>query len=233
MFSLIPAKRITPTRGSSKTYNKKTSSYYVPFVSDQSNTPNICHANPIWPMKIMTVGKLDLPRKNILLLLSSINLLSKKYAIELTIVGALDDGKQAHFKKIKDYIDKNKLNSICAIKSNVSYDEMHKLYEKHHLFVLPSVQEPFSISPLEAMGFGLPVIITKSNGAQGCVTNGINGFVIPANNVDALSEAIEFFLAQPDKISKFSQNALNYMQHEHTSEQFYSYFMKAIKDTQV
>lgn len=45
--------------------------------------------------------------------------------------------------------------------------DVNALYKSHHLFLFPTLIEPFGMSPLEAMSFGLPVIISSKefNGA--------------------------------------------------------------------
>jgi glycosyltransferase involved in cell wall biosynthesis len=40
------------------------------------------------------------------------------------------------------------------------------------------------------MASGLPVIATKSSGAEDCVTPGEDGTIVPIRDVDALAEAI-------------------------------------------
>lgn len=43
-------------------------------------------------------------------------------------------------------------------------DEVLELYEMSDVYVMPSVSEPFGISPLEAMQSNVPVIISKQSG---------------------------------------------------------------------
>jgi UDP-glucose:(heptosyl)LPS alpha-1,3-glucosyltransferase len=68
--------------------------------------------------------------------------------------------------------------------------DINRLYAAADLFCLPTHYDPCSLTVLEALASGLPVITTRSNGASECITPGENGFVIahPADT-PALAEA--------------------------------------------
>jgi glycogen(starch) synthase len=45
-------------------------------------------------------------------------------------------------------------------------DDVKKIYEIADLYVMPSVSEPFGIAPLEALGYDVPIIISKQSGVS-------------------------------------------------------------------
>jgi L-malate glycosyltransferase len=65
------------------------------------------------------------------------------------------------------------------------------------IFVLPSRSEGFSNAIIEAMAASLPVIATNVGGNQEAVKDGVSGFIVPAENPEALADAIAHMLLDP------------------------------------
>jgi glycosyltransferase involved in cell wall biosynthesis len=61
-------------------------------------------------------------------------------------------------------------------------------YRDADVFVFPSLVEGFGMVTMEAMGSGLPVIVTE--GSKAVVRDGTDGFVLEPGNVDALVESM-------------------------------------------
>jgi glycosyltransferase involved in cell wall biosynthesis len=59
-----------------------------------------------------------------------------------------------------------------------------------NLYVCSSVHEGFSITTIEAMSFGLPVVVTDCGGPAEIVDQGKAGVLVPAGNGVALAEGI-------------------------------------------
>ncbi|HVK12265.1 MAG TPA: glycosyltransferase [Gemmataceae bacterium] len=52
--------------------------------------------------------------------------------------------------------------------------------------VHPSYQDGFGYAPMEALACGVPVIVTDQTGMKEYVREGVNGYVVPAGDADAL-----------------------------------------------
>jgi UDP-glucose:(heptosyl)LPS alpha-1,3-glucosyltransferase len=78
-----------------------------------------------------------------------------------------------------------------------STDEPEKYYGAVDLLVHPTFYDACSLTVLEAMASGLPVITTASNGASGVISHGKEGWIVQEpRNTDQLVAAINFFLTK-------------------------------------
>lgn len=77
------------------------------------------------------------------------------------------------------------------------------------MFVLPSDFEGLSNSMLEAMAIGLPCICTDCDGggAREIIHDGENGLLVPKGDKEALSQAIERLILNPEFAKKLGRSA--------------------------
>lgn len=80
----------------------------------------------------------------------------------------------------------------------VDRDELVPLYADADVFVLPSRSEPWGMVLNEAAAAGLPLVATEEVGAaRDLIEDGVNGFVVPAGDEDALAEALRRLAVDP------------------------------------
>lgn len=69
-------------------------------------------------------------------------------------------------------------------------DDIRELLASVDYLVVPSRREGFGLVIVEARAYGLPVIGTKIGGIPDLIKDGVNGLLIPPDNVSALAEAM-------------------------------------------
>src|SRR6185369_4510106 len=75
------------------------------------------------------------------------------------------------------------------------------------IFVTASKSENMPLSVLEAEAVGLPIIAVSSLGMSEIVQDGHNGFLLPADKPEQMTEKIDFLLSNDDILKEFSANS--------------------------
>ena len=73
-------------------------------------------------------------------------------------------------------------------------DQVHNMLAQSDVYIMPSVSEPFGISPLEAMQVGTPSIVSKQSGCAEILTNAIK---TDYWDIDAMADAIYAIVKYP------------------------------------
>jgi glycosyltransferase involved in cell wall biosynthesis len=145
------------------------------------------------PMRLVSVGTLA-RRKG------------QRTAID-ALRSAIDAGVDAHLTFVGDGPDEGALRQLV---STLGLDDRVRFagfqadpgpfLREADAFLLPSDQEGFSNSLLEAMAAGLPVIATAVGGNAEALGEGDGGLIVPPSDPAAMARAIEVFAADRAKL---------------------------------
>lgn len=89
---------------------------------------------------------------------------------------------------------------------HVPRTKLAELYKNADVFLFPSLVEGMGLVVLEAMACGLPVIATP-NGPGDIVRDGVDGFLVPPRDVDAIVARLEYLRSHPQKCREMGHNA--------------------------
>ena len=84
-------------------------------------------------------------------------------------------------------------------------DDVQKMFAMSDVYIMPSVSEPFGISPLEAMKSNVPVIISKQSGVAEVLDYAVK---VDYWDVDAMADAIYALLQYPALGKMFARKGL-------------------------
>jgi glycosyltransferase involved in cell wall biosynthesis len=102
----------------------------------------------------------------------------------------------------------------------VTMQKLLELYRESDLFVFPSVNEGLAQALLEAMATGLPVVASELSGACDCVTEGKEGFIVPARDVARTAEAIQWCYQHRDERRAMGRAARARIESEFTLDHY-------------
>lgn len=114
---------------------------------------------------------------------------ANKSKFRLKIVGAGKDEK--YLKSIA--------GKTVEFLGNINDQELTQIYKHAKAFLFASVDEEFGIAPVEAMGYGLPVIAYKSGGLPETVSDGHNGYLFEKLTPDSLIQKSKKFESLTEK----------------------------------
>jgi glycosyltransferase involved in cell wall biosynthesis len=130
---------------------------------------------------------------------------------DVTLVIAGDGALRKELEVLADQLG---IHSRIRFVGYVPADEARAYYALADLLVLPSVvmptgKETWGLVVNEAMNQGVPVIATDAVGAAagGLVQSGVNGFIVPERDSEALAQAIDRILSDDKLREQMSANA--------------------------
>lgn len=76
------------------------------------------------------------------------------------------------------------------------------------VFVLPSYYEGMPRVVLESMSMGRPIITTDTSGCRETVVDGVNGFLVPMRDAEALAEKMTWMIEHEAETGKMGQESI-------------------------
>ncbi len=152
--------------------------------------------------------------------------------LNLIIVGTGPKEDQLKMKVVNLGLEKS-----VIFTNQIPPSEIHEYYQTADIFVLPSYTDAGGppLVFIEAMACGLPVIGTDVGGIPEGIENGINGFIIPAKNVNELARKLNILSEDENLRKEFGNNSLkkiqeNSMTLEMKTEKLIDFYNSEIKN---
>lgn len=119
--------------------------------------------------------------------------------IKCKLVGPFDSNPSAiSSEELQPYIDSNIIEYYGEQK------DVRPFLQQCSVYVLPSYHEGTPKTVLEAMSIGRPIVTTDAPGCRETVKDGINGYLVPIKNIEALYNSVCKILDNPPLAEAFS-----------------------------
>jgi UDP-glucose:(heptosyl)LPS alpha-1,3-glucosyltransferase len=118
--------------------------------------------------------------------------------LKLLVVGKGDQNKYRTIAKNADLDDDIRF-------AGVRKEKMEEVYLAADFYAMLSSFDTFGMTVLEAMAASLPVIISPNVGAKDLVQEGVNGFIVAREDIDAVSDRIRLLLDPAKRMAMGSQ----------------------------
>lgn len=146
------------------------------------------------PMRLLFVGTMT-RRKGLAVLFQALKTLPEG-SVELTLIGPMADAADL----LREHAGEFRYLPF------LHHEELVEHYRQADVFVFPSLLDSWAQTVLEAMACGTPAIVSENTGAKDAVRQG-GGWVVPANDAQALADQLLFCLIHRDEIERAGKQA--------------------------
>lgn len=165
--------------------------------------------------------------KGVYVLLEAFEILySKQVSFHCTFVGGIGDMSEEQFKEKVQRLD---------IESRVAYLGKRYGIEKEiefgnaDVFILPTYNDCFPLTLLEAMQFALPIVSTFEGGIPDIVVDGVTGFLVPQKDSIALANKLEILINNAELRSRMGVTGRARFEEKFTLIQFENNIVRILK----
>lgn len=163
--------------------------------------------------ELLYVGKIE-DRRNVYFLIGVFReLCSRGEQVHLTIIGSGEADYQRGFLcEIRKEQEEDRITYL----PKASQSELAEYYRAADLFVFPTKYDIFGMVLLECMYCGLPAVSTRNGGSATLIEDGVNGRIIPADDVCEWADAIEKMLSDSQELKRMGDAARKTVEEHYT-----------------
>lgn len=142
------------------------------------------------------------------------------------------------FGELKGIVAEKGLSENVKLLGAIPHALIKEFYALSNIVLVPSihsagVEEATSISALEAMGSGSPLIACAVGGLKEIVDPGVDGMLVEERNVDELSDAMIYLLDHPEEGAKYAEKARRKIEEQYShlaaAKKYESIYLEALK----
>ncbi len=145
----------------------------------------------------------------------------KANGMNVNIIIAGDGILRPHLNEQIEHLNLADVVKLLGFRGDVS-----RLLNVSDIFLLPSLEEGLPIALLEAMSARVPIIATPVGEVPKIIEDGVNGLLVPVNDVRAIAGAIERCLKNMSEAERMSENAFEQCERTFSSSIMYREYTK-------
>lgn len=131
-----------------------------------------------------------------------IELLDKYPDYTAVVVGSISSSNESFVKELQEEIEQAGLSQRIIFAGEQNFADIPKIFSGLSLAVALSDNEGFGLTILEAMSSGAAVLASEAGAWPEVVREGIDGYVVPVNDLPAVVEKMDLLLSNEDKLAQ-------------------------------
>jgi glycosyltransferase involved in cell wall biosynthesis len=145
----------------------------------------------------------------------------RKYDVELHFVGPLFD------QESRALISRS--NAKVVLHGVVKGTPLLDLFHSFDLYMLPSYEDGFGLSVIEAMSTGIPAIVSHTTGAKEAIEHGVNGWCLEEFSYDVFDAHLKGAFETPESLNIMGLSAHHAVLKNYTSSHYCQRLNKALE----
>ncbi len=137
---------------------------------------------------------------------SCIGILKDKPDYTAVIVGSISSSNESFVNELQSKIDQAGLTERIVFAGEQNFADIPKIFSSLSLVVALSENEGFGLTILEAMSSGAAVLASEAGAWPEVVRQGVDGYVVPINDLDAVTEKMSLLLADEEKLMQMGRD---------------------------
>ncbi len=157
----------------------------------------------------------------------AVALLKKEHiTTHLTIAGKESDAEYTRFIRLL-VAEQGLEESVTFMTRSLEDKEVEALYAESDIFLNPSHFQSWGIAVFEALGRGVPVVVSNTVGASEVLTDGTNGLMVKAKDPTSIKDALKKLIQDKGVFQSLSSNGVEFVR-EHITWEIYGRHMLAL-----
>ena len=134
-----------------------------------------------------------------------IELLSRYPEVHAVIVGAISPSHKDFVQSLQAKADEAGLGDRITFTGELPFEQIPEIFSSLSLVAALSDNEGFGLTVLEAMSSGAAVLATEAGAWEEIVRPGIDGYIVPVNDQEAVTEKMQLLLSDLQKLKLMGQ----------------------------
>ena len=179
-------------------------------------------------LQIASVGVLSEKKNQMELLQAQRILLQRGIEVEVWLFGIV---KREYAKRLHDFVSEAGMSDLVHFVGHK--DNVFQALQGMNLGVVSATDEAFGRVTVEYMLMRMPVVVSRSGANPELIVSGVTGEIYPLGDVEALADAIEYYIQHPEQLEIQGDAALQQAKQRFSAEKnaalIYEQIMEVVK----
>lgn len=123
------------------------------------------------------------------------------------VIGTVTPDQRLFARALQDRVDAAGLGHRLRFLGELPIDEVPLWYQRLTIYAFTSRTEGFGLTLLEAMAAGNALVAARAGAAEKLLAQGDGGVLVPPGDVDALVDALEPLMRDPERAADMGRRA--------------------------